>query len=301
MVAQPQPDKSHSLVYYLSGVLFVLVLLEKSLSGGDMANPQFANQVAHPRAIESARKTAEDSLDSGKNSWAKGFAGFKNIGRNFGSADEIPVADLPSGKWETNNTSGEGQSRSFPTSESPRLTDEAWEIQAEKEINQWIGEDEIPILESGSPAAGDSHVNVYFIKFFGSDNKAESRLVRVPRIVPTGKDPILFVLQELKKGPRPEEKSKGVLNSLPPQFRYSTQYTLKDGILTLDLGEEFEFGGGPQIIKDRMDQIAHSLVGIAGVRGIQFTIERKKVSQLGGDGIPLPPVLGKRDRKITTL
>lgn len=270
MNPQNQPDKSKSLVYLLSGILFVLVLLEKSIGSGT----QLPTSIPLP-------PTPQNSIT--EEGWAKGFAGFKNIGRSE-KFDEIPVAEIP---------------KSLEKIQSPQ--GDAWEIQVEDEINQAISDDEIPILSSNDRAVQEGHINIFFIKFFGSDNRAESRLVRVPRVIPSGIDPIHFVLNELKKGPRQEEKSKGVLNALPQNFTYSPQYELKDGILKIDLNESFEFGAGPEILKDRMDQIAHSLIGIAGIRGIQITIEQKKVTTLGGDGVPIPNVLGKRQRKITTL
>lgn len=289
-------DKTKSLVYMLSGVLFVLVLLEKSM--GTKQNMNFPNPslsdipevsaLPHEKLKKPVERAKEKAKDSFLNeSWAKGFAGFKNIGKDSG---EIPVWEEPGSGIQPRANSMEG------------MSDEVWEDSVRSEIDEFLGEEEIPVLHSsGNASTQNEHVNLYFIKFFGSDHKAESRLVGVPRIIPANQDPILFILKELQSGPRPEESSKGVLNALPDNFSYSRDYKIHDGILYLDLKGSFEYGGGPEIIRDRMDQLAHSLVGVNGIRGIKLTIDRKKVSSLGGDGVPLPKVLPKRQRRVTTL
>lgn len=268
----------------LSGILFVLVLLEKSMATNHRFGIQDISKTPNieiPSVDVGIPKKSKDFLKD--EPWAKNFEGFKNIGP--GQDGEIPIVEIPHTKLPSASLE----------------TNEMWEENVKSEIDELIPDEEIPILDSQKNLSYQEHTNIYFIKFFGSDNKSSSRLVRVPRIIPRGKDPVQFVLEELKKGPRPEESSKGVLNSLPDGFSYSKSYQIQDGILHLDLDSRFEYGGGPEIIQDRMDQLAHSLIGVSGIRGVKITINNKKVSSLGGDGVPLPKVLGKRDRRITTL
>ncbi|WCL47950.1 GerMN domain-containing protein [Leptospira sp. GIMC2001] len=227
---------------------------------------------------------AQDNFSLGKD-WTKGFSEFRNLGKSKNTLDEIPNQEIP---------------KPIPIEETDYKPIWDDEDVAVKELNALVEEDEIPVIDDSS-AVASSHVNIYFIKFFGSDNKAESRLVKVPRKLPKGADPIEFTLSELKKGPSAEEKEKGVLNALPTNFSYAKSYKLENGILKIDLGGSFEYGAGPEILKDRMDQIAFSLIGISSIRGIQFTLDQKKVTSLGGDGIPVPIVLSKRDRRVTTL
>lgn len=275
-------DRSKSLLYMLSGILFVLVLLEKSIGSGP--NVKLPNASDLPDVRDKATQKAQDLIAN--EPWKNGFSGFRNVG--------APDSEIPIVEYDPNSFNSRPPHNAIPP------TNEMWEEQARNEIDELIPDEEIPVMDS-SKSKNIEHVNVYFIKFFGSDNKAQSRLVRVPRLVPAGSDPVIFILNELKKGPRPEESSKGVLNAIPENFSYSKQYSIREGILHLDLGGSFEYGGGPEIIKDRLDQIAHSLVGVGDIRAIRFTLDKKKVSALGGDGIPLPEVFGKRDRKITTL
>ncbi len=255
-------DKNQSLVYMLSGVLFVLVLLEKSLTSPQVPQSHKIKPSPVPVVEEENLRFLTEK--------AKERLGLKNVGK-----DEIPTIDRP-----------------FP------LTSQDREI--EQLRNEALQElEELPDI--GNSTWQDPYVSIYFIKFFGKDTKATSRLVKVSRTLPPGRDPVLFVLEELKKGPRPDEKTRGVLNSLPDTFTYSKDYRIQDGILYLDLGSSIEYGGGPQVLRDRLDQISYSLIGVAGIKGIWITIERRKVSFLGGDGVPLPEVLEKTERKITTL
>ncbi|MCC5815668.1 MAG: GerMN domain-containing protein [Leptospira sp.] len=277
-----QGDRSKSLLYMLSGILFVLVLLEKSMGSATSPKLNLPSASDIPQVRDNATQKAHDLIAS--EPWKNGFSGFKNVSPND---SEIPVVDF------------DENSPGMKPAKKPEM-DESWEEQARNEIDELIPDEEIPVMDT-KKSRNIEHVNVYFIKFFGTDNKAQSRLVRVPRLVPTNTDPILYILAELKKGPRPEESSKGVLNAIPDTFSYSKNYKITDGILHLDLSGSFEYGGGPEIIRDRLDQLTHSLVGINDIRAIRFTIDRKKVTSLGGDGIPLPDVMGKRDRRITTL
>ncbi|MCZ8239327.1 MAG: GerMN domain-containing protein [Leptospiraceae bacterium] len=267
-----QNDKPKSLVYLLSGILLVLVLFEKSLTPNGNTKIPFGS------------KLSQDNFSLGKD-WKQEIPEFKNINPKAStSLGEIPVLDEP--KIE-NESIAVGDSQN-------------WKDLANKEIEEFIPED-IPLLEDSSPQTNSGYANVYFIKFFGNGTKAESRLVKVPRNIPQNTDSIAYILNELKKGPREEEKSKGVLNAIPKQFSFSSNYKIMDGILHLNLSDSIEYGAGPQIIKDRLDQIAYSLIGIKGIRGIKITINGQAVSSLGGDGISLPVVLGKRDRKVISL
>jgi spore germination protein GerM len=264
-----QTDKMKSLVYALSGILLVLVLLEKSLVPSGLSKIPL-------------EKLPSNEPFSLKEEWSKGISEFKNIAKN--DPEDIPVEEIPK-----------------EIEPIPRETSQAWEDVAQKEIEEFIP-DEVPLLEdSVTPSLDAKYTNIYFIKFFGNGIKADSRLVKVPRNIPRQTDPVRFILNELKKGPKEEEKNKGVLNAIPPQFAYSEKYKILDGILYLNLDESIEMGAGPQIIKDRLDQIAYSLIGVSGIRGIKITINHKNVHSLGGDGIPLPLVLGKRDRKVISL
>jgi hypothetical protein len=275
---QNQNDPIKSLTVGLAGILFVLVLLDKSMSPGRISLPDPGELKRIPKEYQFNPDQIKDPA-----AWKPSWLEFRNLGKQPDSRDfeemEIPVVSDPNME--------------------PQKT---WEFQ-EKEALQNL--DSIPDEEV--PSIGESknlnpgYVNIYFIKFFGKDNKAESRLVKVPRSLPSGSDPILFVLDELRKGPSESEKAKGVLNALPSQFLSTRSYKIENGIIILDLDPSFEFGSGPQILQDRLDQISHSLVGLGNVRGIRFRVNQKFVSSLGGDGVPVPPVLGKRERKITSL
>ncbi len=258
-----------SLVYALSGILLVLVLLEKSLVPSQLSKIP----------LDNISSKEEFSL---KEEWSKGVSEFKNIAKN--DSEEIPIEEIPK------------EIEPIPTANYQNFEDDA-----QKEIEEFLP-DELPLHEdSGNLSMDAKYTNIYFIKFFGNGTKADSRLVKVPRNIPSQIDPVKFILNELKKGPKEEEKNKGVLNAIPPQFQFSERYKIQDGILYLNLDESIEMGGGPQIIKDRLDQIAYSLIGVSGIRGIKITINQKNVQSLGGDGIPLPLVLGKRDRKVISL
>ncbi len=249
-------DKNRSLVYFLLGIFFVLVLIEKSLG------------------VPSQGVFAKDQ--------------FRNIGKS--TFQSKPKTDpLTDKEWED---------------------DLAWEEEALEPIP--VGDDIIPVVDSGKEdhssiekkgfqetkplAEKASYIPVYFLKFYGQGKKSQSQLVKVTREF-SGGDPIPFILTELIKGPNLEEKEKAVLNAIPKKLRFKRGYRIENGILHLSLSSDIEYGGSPEILKDRMDQICFSFIGNFGITGLKIYVEDRKLKSLGGDGLPLPEILVRENRK----
>lgn len=249
-------DKNRSLVYFLLGLFFVLVLIEKSLG------------------VPSSGVFPRDQ--------------FRNLGK----------------------TTFSGTTKSDPLLEKEWEDDLAWEEEALDPIP--VGEDIIPVVDSQKEettikekrgfsetkplAEKASYLPVYFLKFYGQGKKSQSQLVRVTREFPGG-DPIAFVLTELVKGPNPDEKDKAVLNAIPKKLRFKRGYRIENGILHLSFSSDIEYGGSPEILKDRIDQICYSFIGNFGITGLKIYVEDRKLRSLGGDGLPLPDVLVRETRK----
>ncbi|MDZ4727224.1 MAG: GerMN domain-containing protein [Leptospira sp.] len=270
----PQPsDKLKSLSYMIGGLLFVLVLIEKSLgfSGGTMP----ANW-----SKESFRNLGNSSLNKNPtfsertndpflgNEWEDDLAWEEEALENT-----IPI---------TNTTSVSANKQKLDDSNSiPEVT---------------LPED--TFRSSGNKLQeSPAYLPIYFLKFYGQGKNSQSQLVKVIRQFPGG-DPISFILSELLRGPSPEEKTKGVLNSLPKRIKFDTNYKLDEGILHVSFSKELEFGGSPEILKDRLDQICYSLIGNFGIKGVILYVGNKRLRSLGGDGMSLPDVLVKNSRKV---
>ncbi|TGL64051.1 GerMN domain-containing protein [Leptospira sarikeiensis] len=275
----PESDKLKSLLYILTGTLFVLVLLDKSLG----------NKVGTPTGQESPSffsrfNTIGKNSPLAPNSENKGKQTHEQI---MDQAEDEILTEL----MQTGDVSNEETSSSDPNDP--------------EEMFIPIVEMPKPDIRSNTPSKpqlnhSPGEVKLYFLKFYGKGNKSHSRLVQIKRRFEQG-DKILFIMKELTKGPVQEEKSQGVLNALPNRMEYSKEYSVENGILKLSLGPDFEAGAGPELLKDRVDQICYSILENSELRGIRLYINGKQVRSLGGVGLPIPEVLTKNPRKIATL
>lgn len=166
----------------------------------------------------------------------------------------------------------------------------------------------IPILDTSSrenPQQKETYqqqdyIYIYYLKFFGRGRNSYSRLVQTRRKAPnTLKAKILTVLRGLIKGPNAEEKEKGLLTALPGRLKVSRHFKVdKDGILYLSVNYELGNGAGPDTLKDRLDQLAYSLLSIREIKGIDLHIKHRKLTRIGPHRIVIPEILSRSPRKI---
>lgn len=258
-----QEDRWKTLRLIFGGAFFVLVLIEKSMGYTPTTIPNFPKQ------------------------------GFKNLGKQKISQPAIQSDPFLSPDWEDDLS----------------WEEEVFDHSVQKEIakkQKHPLDDEIPQItlpEDRFPGAGkkleaeSGWIPIYFLKFYGSGKNSQSQLVKLTREFPGG-DPITFVLTELSKGPTPDEKSKGVISAVPKKLSGSISYRLEAGTLHLSLPEELMIGGSNEILKDRMDQFVFSLVGNYGINGVILYSNGERVRTLGSDGLGLPQILVKNQRKV---
>ncbi|XDD44853.1 GerMN domain-containing protein [Leptospira sp. WS39.C2] len=266
VLPQIQEDKWKSLRYFLGGIFFVLVLIEKSMGF--------------------------DPKTSGNFFPKQGF-------RNIGKLTEKPKFAEPSDPFQSEtfeddlNWEEEVFNHSYPTNTQKK--------QQPKIIDDTIPEITLP--EDRFPGAGKrisvepSYLPIYFLKFYGTGKNSQSQLVKLTREFPGG-DPIVFLFQELTKGPNSEEKTKGVLTALTKKIRMEPNYRLENGVLHISISEDINYGGSMEILRDRLDQITFTYVGNFGIQGVVLYTNGERIRNLGSDGLSLPDVLAKSQRKV---
>lgn len=266
VLPQIQEDKWKSLRYFLGGIFFVLVLIEKSMG----FDPKAAGNL-FPK---------------------QGF-------RNLGKQTSIPKFAEPTDPFQTDgfeddlNWEEEVFNHTYPSSST--------KTQSKKIVDDTIPEITLP--EDRFPGAGKritaepGYLSVYFLKFYGTGKNSQSQLVKLTREFPGG-DPILFLFQELTKGPNTDEKTKGVLSALTKKVRLEPNYRLENGVLHLSVSEDLNYGGSIEILKDRLDQITFTYVGNFGIQGVVLYSNGERIRSLGSDGLSLPDVLAKSQRKV---
>ncbi len=274
----PESDKLKSLLYILTGALFVLVLLDKSTGPVKPGSPSSESSSFFSRFNTIGKTNPAPPPET------KGNQSHEQI---VDAAEDEIIAELMqnggagSEEWHQNDSS-DPEDLFIPVVEDPKM-----------ESRNIPGN-----LQSLKHDPGE--IKLYFLKFYGKGNKSHSRLVQVKRKHTSG-DKVQFILKELTKGPLTEEKAQGVLNALPSRLEYSKEYSVENGILKLSLNGEFETGAGPELLKDRVDQVCYSLLENLDLKGIRLYINGKQVRSLGGVGLPIPEVLTKNPRKIAVL
>ena len=199
------------------------------------------------------------------------------------------LLDKVSQKTSLKNYSHEADLNEIPVSEDlPEIDNELYIAELE--------DDDIHIESSDIP---NDSVTIYFLKFYGQGQKSHSRLISVNRTLTD--NTVQSVLDQLINGPTENEKKKGVLSAIPNNILYDRNYTIKNKVLHISFSGKIEYGAGPDLMNDRLDQIIYTLLELEDIDGIKLYIDGKKVSSIGGDGISLPNILTRRERRIMNL
>ncbi|WP_036096200.1 GerMN domain-containing protein [Leptospira weilii] len=272
-------EKRKNLIFILTGIIFTLVLLDKSTGAGF-------------------------SL-SGAGFSGTGFQGFRNVGKMNPESTSAQRGNL-------NHKEIMDQAEDEILEELLRNGDVQTSSDNSNSIEEDLNEDGlVPVLEPPVPSVenqsystpiptNQGELSLYFLKFYGKGSKSHSRLVKVLRLSKGG-DRVKLILNSLIAGPVSQEKEKGILNSIPQNLHYDEDYRIQEGVLQLSLSNDLEKGAGPEILKDRIDQLTYSLMENLPITGVQLKINGKFVRSIGGEGMPLPSLLTKNPRKIVVF
>lgn len=91
-------------------------------------------------------------------------------------------------------------------------------------------------------------------------------------------------LTELLKGPSPGEREKGFSSAVPSETGVN-RLDFSDGVVTVDLSDEFERGGGSAEMQARLYQVLYTLTQPRDVGAVSLLIEGRPVRVFGGEGI----------------
>lgn len=132
-------------------------------------------------------------------------------------------------------------------------------------------------------------VRVYFIRM---DERTEKiYLAPVRRMVASSKR-VEASLKELVKGLSSGEKNRGYLNAVPSSVRVRS-VRIEDGIARVDFNATVGQGNG-NILVSRLDQIIYTATQFKEVQAVQITINGRRKSTLGSDGLSISGPLHRR-------
>jgi len=116
---------------------------------------------------------------------------------------------------------------------------------------------------------------------------ADGRVLRkeVVREIPQTDSPLSETLLTLFKGTNGAESGKG-FRSLIPQGTRLLSATVKDGVATLNLSEEFQFNQyGIEGYLGQLSQIVFTATAFSTVKSVQFLIDGQRREYLGAEGV----------------
>jgi germination protein M len=101
-------------------------------------------------------------------------------------------------------------------------------------------------------------------------------------------------INQLLQGPSEYERDVGLSSAVPAGTRL-LGLTIQDGIATVDLSGEFASGGGSLSMQLRVAQVVYTLTQFSTVDAVEFRIDGRPVTALGGEGLMLDRLLGRID------
>lgn len=124
--------------------------------------------------------------------------------------------------------------------------------------------------------------SVYFVKI-DSDGKVLQQ--QVSREIPKSDSPLSETLEVLFRGTSSAETGKG-LRSLIPAGTKLLSATVKDGVATVNVSEEFQFNQyGIEGYLGQLAQVVYTATSYPTVKSVQFLIEGQRREYLGAEGV----------------
>lgn len=124
--------------------------------------------------------------------------------------------------------------------------------------------------------------------------KDASYAVAVTRAVPASPQVATSAIRALLAGPTAEERDEG-LSSAIPDDTLLLGIVIEDQLATIDLGREFESGGGSFGMLSRLAQIVYTLTQFPTVNAVNFKLDGEPITVFSGEGILLEDPVTRGD------
>jgi len=125
-------------------------------------------------------------------------------------------------------------------------------------------------------------VTVFFSKYQGSQSIVENVIRKLPEDAKS--EPLKFALNELFKGPTPEEKSQGYYSEIPKGTKLLSLKKKNDAV-DINLSQQFSSGGGSTSIDQRFEELKQTVYSVDNSHKINLSVEGKPLELLGGEGL----------------
>lgn len=128
----------------------------------------------------------------------------------------------------------------------------------------------------------NNETSVYFVKV--EDNESVKVATKKDATNKTDSEKFRETMEALFSGPSGFEKIAGVYSEIPPETKL-LGIKEDENSYTINISEEFEFGGGADSMKVRVKQLVTTATQAAGDKDVYLEIEGKRAEYVGGEGI----------------
>ena len=118
--------------------------------------------------------------------------------------------------------------------------------------------------------------------------------VAVTRAVPATPEVATAAMRALIGGPTEDELDEG-LSSAIPEDTLLLGIVIENGLATIDLGREFESGGGSFGMLSRLAQVVYTLTQFPTVNSVEFKLDGEPITVFSGEGILLEEPVTRGD------
>jgi germination protein M len=133
---------------------------------------------------------------------------------------------------------------------------------------------------------------IYFTRI---DKNQKLTLTSVPRKVGYTDSPLTETFKALFEGPVSTEKTADIITNIPGNSKIIS-VSIKDDVVYVNLSKEFEFNQyGRESTINQLKQVVFTATEFPKIRAVQFLIEGKVRTYLGGEGVIINKPLTRND------
>lgn len=130
-------------------------------------------------------------------------------------------------------------------------------------------------------------VPVYFLKTYGEN---DYKLIAVRRKIYKDEANLKVAIIELLKGPNVNEQNLGYYSEIPPKTQLIEIKNTPERV-TINLSQEFGYGGGSSAMTMRLKQLAHTALSSVDKKPVYLELDGEQANVIGGEGVMVPQPL----------
>lgn len=168
------------------------------------------------------------------------------------------------------------------------LTNDKSKLQDYLNIDKYLNKQ----TQKDKNAVKKDFVEIYLLKSKKTQGVTYLEYVPVHRSLKKPTQQLQTAIIELLKGPTPEEKKQGYNSEIPSQTQLIS-IKFKNNAYTINLSDDFQFGGGTDSMKARVYQLIKTASNASEGKDVYLELDGEQTDVIGGEGIIIQQPLNK--------